>query len=60
MVEDWRLDSDHHRPHSALGMMTPGRFAAGYRAYQDALDGDTLTLTASNHSPPALSHQMDQ
>ncbi len=30
-LEDWRQDYDHHRPHSALGMMTPAHFAIGYR-----------------------------
>jgi putative transposase len=71
MVEDWRQDYNHHRPHSALGMMTPARFAAGYRAYQGALaaelrspyglapfDGDTPTLTPTTIHP--LSHQVDQ
>ena len=31
MVEDWRHDYNHHRPHSALAMMTPARFAAAWR-----------------------------
>jgi putative transposase len=31
LIEDWRQDYNHHRPHSALGMMTPAYFAAGYR-----------------------------
>ncbi len=31
VVEDWRQDYNHHRPHSALGMMTPAHFAIGYR-----------------------------
>ena len=25
LIEDWRQDYNHHRPHSALGMMTPAR-----------------------------------
>ena len=29
LIEDWRQDYNHHRPHSALGMMTPVAFAAG-------------------------------
>lgn len=28
LIEDWRQDYNHHRPHSALGMMTPSQFAA--------------------------------
>ena len=29
-IEDWRQDYNHHRPHCALGMMTPAAFARGY------------------------------
>jgi putative transposase len=29
LIEDWRIDYNHHRPHSALGMMAPAVFAAG-------------------------------
>ena len=31
LIEDWRVDYNHHRPHSALGMMTPSVFAASLR-----------------------------
>jgi putative transposase len=31
LVEDWRLDYNTNRPHSALGMMGPARFAASWR-----------------------------
>jgi putative transposase len=31
LIEDWRQDYNKHRPHSALGMIAPARFAAGYR-----------------------------
>jgi hypothetical protein len=31
LIEDWRHDYNHHRPHSALGMMTPAGFAASLR-----------------------------
>jgi putative transposase len=44
LVEDWRRDYNHHRPHSALGMMTPIAFSVGYR---------TAHRAASEHlSPP--------
>ena len=31
LVEDWRIDYNTNRPHSALGMMAPERFAAGWQ-----------------------------
>ncbi len=31
LVEDWRIDYNFHRPHSALGMTAPARFAASWR-----------------------------
>ncbi len=34
LIEDWRIDYNEHRPHSALGMMTPAAFALGYRTAQ--------------------------
>ena len=37
VIEDWRQDYNHHRPHSALGMMAPSAFSAGYRTYPEAV-----------------------
>lgn len=31
LVEDWRIDYNTNRPHSALGMTAPARFAAAWR-----------------------------
>ena len=31
LIEDWRHDYNHYRPHSALGMMAPAVFAASLR-----------------------------
>jgi putative transposase len=46
MVEDWRQDYNHHRPHSSLGMLAPARYA------------QTVKLqTNTNHQ---LSHAVDQ
>ena len=30
VIDRWRLDYNHHRPHSALDYQTPAAFAAGY------------------------------
>jgi putative transposase len=40
LIEDWRQDYNHHRPHSALQMMTPVAFAASLR---QPLPGPTAT-----------------
>jgi putative transposase len=28
LVEDWRIDYNHNRPHSSLGYLTPAAYAA--------------------------------
>lgn len=28
VISDWRIDYNHHRPHSALGMLPPAAYAA--------------------------------
>ena len=49
VIEDWRQDYNRHRPHSALGMMTPRASSAGYRtAHQPATE---------RPSPPAGTEQ---
>ncbi len=46
MIEDWREDYNHHRPHSSLGMLAPAHYA------------QTVKLQANtNHQ---LSHAVDQ
>jgi putative transposase len=47
LVEDWRIDYNFRRPHSALGMMAPARFASSWRR------GD-------NSDQPELSSGVDQ
>jgi putative transposase len=70
LIEDYRQDYNEHRPHSALGMKTPARFARAWRAQHEPpaaslrspygltpRDGATPTLTsAPNHR---LSQQVD-
>jgi putative transposase len=36
LVEDWRLDYNHHRPHSSLKYMTPAAFAASLKTASPA------------------------
>jgi putative transposase len=52
MVEDWRQDYNRHRPHSALAMMAPARFAAAWR--EAAQNGKVIalaSLAASRRTP---------
>lgn len=66
LVEDWRQDYNHHRPHSALGMMTPAAVSAGYRtAHQAAsehlspLGGSEQWLAETTINNQLLSLQVD-
>ena len=45
MVEDWRQDYNHYRPHSALGMQTPARFAREWKS---------TTTSSHQQRPPTL------
>ncbi len=58
---------NQHRPHSALGMMTPAAFAAGYRAHLQALsdqlsalDGSEQWLAEKTINNHQLSQQVDR
>ena len=42
LVEDWREDYNERRPHSALAMMAPAKFARAWR--EAAQDGKLITL----------------
>jgi putative transposase len=46
MVEDWRQDYNQRRPHSALGMMAPARFAAAWR--EAAQSGKVIALATAS------------
>ena len=67
VIEDWRQDYNHHRPHSALGMMTPSAFSAGYRSYLQTisehlspLGGSEQWLTETTINNQLLSQQVDR
>jgi len=75
LIEDWRHDYNWHRPHSALGMMTPARFAIGYQEAHRAAAraGDELrspsglapfdagdSLTLQTNTIHQLSQQVDR
>ena len=51
MVEDFREDYNEHRPHSALQMAAPARFAHAWK-----LQHDPTTVQFNNHR---LSQQVD-
>lgn len=70
LIEDWRQDYNEHRPHSALGMKPPARFARTWRDQHEPpaaslrspygltpRDGATLTLKQTNTH--RLSQQVD-
>jgi putative transposase len=70
MVKDWREDYNEHRPHSALDMTPPARFARAWTAQHQPpaaslrspsrhtpRDGDTPTL--QNTNTHRLSQQVD-
>jgi putative transposase len=39
VVDRWRMDYNHYRPHSSIGYMTPAAYAASCRASAPALQG---------------------
>ena len=32
LIDDWRLEYNHYRPHMSLGYLTPAEFARTWRA----------------------------
>ena len=54
MVEDWREDYNERRPHSALAMMAPAKFARAWR--QAAAEGKVIPFTDRPGSPPGPDH----
>jgi len=69
LIEDWRIDYNHHRPHSALGMMAPAAFAASLRrppslstatAAEEGGDHDHQLPIAGGAPQPALFSALQQ
>lgn len=67
VIDDWRQDYNQHRPHSALGMMTPGAFGLGYRTYLETvsehlspLGGTEQWLVKTTINCQRLSQQVDR
>jgi transposase InsO family protein len=52
LIEDWRVDYNHHRPHSALGMMTPAAFSLGWRTAHQAAAPASAELRRRYASAP--------
>ena len=52
LIEDWRQDYNHHRPHGALGMMTPVAFAVGWREAHRAAAPASAELRGRYASAP--------
>ena len=40
VIGDWRIDYNHHRPHSSLGMRAPAEFASSLREPPAGLESD--------------------
>jgi len=56
LVEDWRTDYNHRRPHSALGMMAPARFAASWRRSEEQIK--RLSLGVDRRGVRSLVHDV--
>jgi hypothetical protein len=52
LIEDWRVDYNRHRPHSALGMMTPAAFGVSYREAHLAAAHASAELRSPNGLAP--------
>jgi putative transposase len=49
MVEDWREDYNERRPHSAVSMMAPAKFARAWA--QAAQEGNVIPFTDPREGP---------
>jgi putative transposase len=60
LAEDWRQDYNANHPHSALGMMSPERFAASLRSPSGLATRGGDQAQYSEQTNPGLSHGVDR
>ena len=73
VLDEWRLDYNHHRPHSSLDWQTPAAFAAKLKDAEETagvfsvafptdppVGAAPLPLDLSAQSTPILSHKLVQ
>ena len=59
LIEDWREDYNQHRPHSALGMSSPARFAKAWRSRHEVFAG-SLRKTTTPSLEVTKTHRLSQ
>jgi transposase InsO family protein len=60
LAADWRVDYNANHPHSALGMMSPERFAASLRSPSGLTTRGGDQGRYSTQTNPGLSHGVDR
>ena len=73
VLDEWRLDYNHHRPHSSPDWQTPAAFAAKFKDRKDQavgafsaatadprVEAASLPLDLPAQSPPILSQRLVQ
>lgn len=60
LAEDWRTDHNANHPHSALGMLSPARFAVSLRSPSGLATRGGDEERYSTQTNPGLSHGVDR
>jgi hypothetical protein len=58
MIEDFRIDYNHNRPHRAHKMMTPTAFAEAWRTAQETAPASTELQPASGRLPSGAGNSL--